>query len=205
MLLQLLDILACPKCGSASRLWKLKGELTDTRITNGEVICPKDHTWIVKEEILRFDEEHSDQPMEFLEHPRTGFPNEVGEQERFDFFDVYENAINNVGFETEDIVVVTGDPILFMKYLKEQQQSRFIIAYPDEGTLRQLQETAARKRMYDQMAFVKAENVGYIGNVKSIHLLDKNTAPGKNIILVKEPVGEVLWTGEETSLVIIDQ
>jgi len=184
-------------------LWNLKGEVTDDRITNGEVICPNDHVWIVKEEILRFDTEKSDEPMEFLDHPRTGFPKAVDEQERFDFLDEFQELVSNLQFNEEDIVKICGDPILFLKYLKKQT-ARFLVVYPDEGTLRQLQEIAARKRMYDQMAFIRADDVGALNMITGLHVFDSKPEADIEILLKKDETIQPVWSGNQVDLIFKD-
>lgn len=203
MLLKILDLLECPACNKASRIWKLDGEVTETRITNGKVICPEDHSWSVKEEILRFDEQNDGEEMQFLDHPRTGFPKPVGEKERFNFLDSFGNYVKSLEFGEDEIVKLRGDSILFMKYVKDDKPE-YIICHPNEGILRQLQETAARKRMYDSMAFVRVNDVNTLGNVISINNFDDEI---KNddiaFLLTKKEKGKVLWEGSKVNLEVM--
>ncbi len=199
MILKILDILGCPKCGDASRYWKLQGEVTDTRITNGSVFCKNEHEWNVTEEILRFDNEKSTEEMQFSDHPRTGLPDrkKVMESERLSFLDAFEEAVQSLPFDQHEIIKIAGDPVLFMKYMPSVEKQLLVI-YHDEGVLRQLQEIAARKQMYDKMSFVRAKDVNYIGQILSIDVFQE----GQGTVQLKlgEFGEEYIWKGERSNL-----
>jgi len=202
MLLKVLDTLECPKCNQTSRLWKLQGEVTETRITNGKVTCPDDHSWQVVEEVLRLDVENSEEEMIFLDHPRTGFPKEVKENERFEFLTVIQDIVKGIDIDSETVIKVRGESILFFKYMKAYD-NKFVVVHQNEGILRQLQETAARKQMYNQMSFVRAVNLNLIGEVNSINLFTEPDSDTVSIILGLSEKGELKWEGSETALRII--
>ena len=200
MLLKMLDLLECPKCSQTSRLWKLSGELTDSRITNGKVICPNDHSWRVMEEILRFDKIDSDEEMEFLDHPRTGFPKEVNEDERFEFLTTASKIIKSLEIDENALIKIRGNSILFFKFMNDYE-NKFVIIHPNEGILRQLQESAARKQMYDKMSFIKAHNANLIGPIFSINLFEKyDISDSITISLDSEAEGVIKWQGSHSML-----
>jgi hypothetical protein len=179
----------------------MEGDLTDKRIANGVVTCPDDHSWQISEEILRFDKEKSDEPMQYNERPRTGFPGEVEEQERLEFLPSLQEFVEGLHFEDDQLIKITGDAILFLKYLSNNN-ANFLIVNTDEGILRQLQEIAARKRMYDQMSFIRAEDINLIGSVNTIQLfpssIDQKLTNTLFIGFIDQ--GREIWAGEDVVL-----
>lgn len=170
--------------------------MTDERLVNGSITCLEGHIWKVVNEILRFDEEDNNEEMKFLDHPLTGFPKDVSEEERLEFLRTYENEITNLTFNQNRITLLQGDPILFFRYLRSQD-SVFVISNPDEGILRQLQEVAVQKMMYSNMAFVKSITVELDTDVDRINLFNEKTNGYLNYHLTKDSIGRVLWQGRD--------
>lgn len=207
MLLKVLDGLTCPKCQSASKIWKLEGDVSDTRVADAKAICPQDHIWQVREEILRFDSEKSDEDMIFLDHDRTGFPKEVGELERGDFLFKIEDYFENIKFDSQH-VLIKGEPILYFKYMKPGDQ-QLITVYPNEGILRQLQVLAVKKQFYSNASFIRAKDASMLGDVSKLVIFqkvedNKDLNKGDRVLQFKKKEesakGKIIWEGEKTFL-----
>lgn len=207
MLLHVLDKITCPTCKDDSRLWKMEGDITELRIVDGTITCPNNHIWKIREEILRFDKESSDEEMQLLDYDKTGFPSTelVGEQERADFLAKLNEYVFTMELIPDELLKVTGSSILFFKYLKENS-CKILVVHPDEGILRQLQVIVARKQLYHNMAFIRCDDVDMLGAGRSIYLFQDpdNLPPLKSndiaLVLDQSNKGTDLWTGSHASL-----
>ncbi|MHA2089244.1 MAG: hypothetical protein ACW98K_00170 [Candidatus Kariarchaeaceae archaeon] len=206
MLLQILDKITCPICKDESRRWEIEGDMTELRIVDGTVTCPNNHVWQVREEVLRFDKENSDEEMQLLDYDKTGFPltTLVGELERADFLAKLNEYITTMELFPDELLKVTGSSILFFKYL-EENSSKILVVYPDEGILRQIQVIVSRKQIYNNMAFVRSDDVDLVADGRSIYLFqDPNNLSLKSndiaLVLDQSDKGINLWNGELASL-----
>jgi uncharacterized protein YbaR (Trm112 family) len=208
MLLDILDMLTCPICKNEQSIWKMEGNVTNTRIVDGKITCPSSHTWQVREEVLRLDREISDEDMLLLDHEKTGFPpvDKVGELERGDFLEKFNNYVASFPFASNKLLKITGSPILFFNYIKENPQ-KILVIHPDEGILRQIQVMAAKKQIYNNMSFVRAKDVELLGANRCLHLFEDVSSLqklSKNEIALafgKQEDGNPIWNGERMSLV----
>jgi len=207
MLKKHLDLLECPVCQAAKRLWTIsEGDLTDTRIANGKISCPQGHIWQITEDILRMDNEKSEEEMIFNDRPLTGFPSEPTENERGEFLMAFEKlTIEFVKFSDKPLIV-KGNSVLFFKYMQNNERE-IIVVHPHEGVLRQIQELVARKMMYNQISFIRSEDAQFIPiDSYTLHVFPKNTDNLKadDFAATLNPTmqGETYWTGESSSLVL---
>ncbi len=208
MLLRYIDVLECPTCKATARLWKIQGDLTDTRMANGTITCPNDHSWNVTEDVLRMDKENSDEDMIFNDHPLTGFPKSITESDRGSFLIAFEEYIDNFIRNSDKTLVVKGNSILFFKYIPSVDRD-IIVIHPDEGILRQIQELVAKKRMYDKLSCIRADNAALLGDFVYLNFFpDENELLNmkrgeKAFILDPEMPGEEIWAGINASLKIV--
>lgn len=203
MLMKYIDALACPVC-KATRLWKLDGDFTDERMATGKVICPNKHTWYVQEEVMRLDEENSDEDMQFLNHPLTGFPTEIDEKARGEFLIALRKFVEDFVQKEDTPLVLLGSPILFMKYLPQTERD-IIIVNSSEGILRQVQEIAVSKRLYKQVSAIRAENVDLqIPNAQMIYVFDEipeNLGSNEHALLLeRDPSANIIWEDNDSIL-----
>ncbi len=207
MLLEILDKLECPVCGENIDPNKLEGDMTEIRIVDGLVNCYNSHSWQVREEVLRFDQENSDEEMQLLDYDKTGFPSTemVGEMERGEFLTKFNEYVDSFPMDNDQILKVSGSSILFFKYLKENNR-KIIVTHPNEGILRQIQVLAVRKQIYNNMAFIRAYDATLNSSVNNLYLFfKKEDVPELNeddiaIIFDQSLDGEIIWTGEKFSL-----
>jgi len=208
MLLELLDQVACPRCGSSPRLWKLEGDFTQERMANGNVKCPEEHSWKVAEEVLRFDKEENDSEMEFPDRPKTGFPKIgfVSEEERGSFLREFGLFIGEYIRSSTSPLVIFGNSILLFKYIPATER-KIIVVNQDESNLRQIQEMAAKKLIYKFVSVIKGSILNLIGkDINVFHSLvlekqldslnDGDTA----LYFTKEGDETALWRGKNYSL-----
>jgi hypothetical protein len=206
MLLKILKKLACPLCNEPQN-WQINGDLTEVRIVDGVVTCKNSHSWQVREEILRFDQQNSDEEMQFLDRDKTGFPSTelVPELERGNFLTKFNEYVDSFPLDTLVLLKVTGPSILFFKYIRENQRP-ILVVNPDEGVLRQIQVLAARKQIYKNMSFIRAEDANLSSRTNSLRFY---FSAGSNPTLNKEDTailfdtggkGTIIWKSEEMSL-----
>ena len=63
MIFENLNLVKCPLCKNSIK-WDYNGEFTEgsvKRLTNGEIVCDENHTWTICEEILRIDNQKSNE------------------------------------------------------------------------------------------------------------------------------------------------
>lgn len=203
MKIKFLSWIGCPKCKNSN--WSFEGDFDEKQITNGSIICKKGHKWNVSEEILRFDKEHSDEPMQFLNHPLTGFPKEVTEDERGEFLDSLSKFIQKFSKKSDMVIYIEGNPILYFNYM--QTTSRYlIVANKDEGLLRQIQEMASKKLMYQNLICIKADKVDianpHLEKLSIFKYTTKNKPKSYNVLSFEKDTKEnVIWSGKDINLV----
>jgi uncharacterized protein YbaR (Trm112 family) len=207
MLKKHLDLLECPICQEAKRLWTIsEGDLTDTRIANGKITCPQGHVWKITEDILRMDKESSVEEMIFNDRPLTGFPSEPTEGERGYFLMEFEKLTTEFIKFSDKPLIVKGNSVLFFKYVPTSERE-IIVVHPDEGVLRQIQELVAKKMIYNQISFIRSEDAQFIPiDSNTIHIFPESTKNMKpeDFVATLDPTmqGETYWTGESSSLIL---
>lgn len=201
MLHRHLSNIKCPIC-KLSDNWDLEGSSNDYHVSDGVISCKNNHKWCVKQEVLRMDNENSNEDIIYFEREMTGYPKQVNELERSEFLDFIEQYFRNLNF-TKETVVIFGDPILFFRFLSELKID-FITVTNDERILRQLHETTVQKRLHNNHSFIRADTL----EVSSANLLylfqnikDINLNPGDVLIQFNsnqnEPQGTILWMGKK--------
>ena len=207
MLQKHLDILECPVCKAAKRLWTItEGDLTDVRIANGKISCPQGHVWQVTEDVLRMDREKSEEEMIFNDRPLTGFPSEPTENERGEFLMEFDKLTTEFVKFSEKPLIVKGNSVLFFKYMPTNERE-IIVVHPEEGVLRQIQELVARKMMYSNVSFIRSEDAQFIPiGSYTIHIFPKDLTniEADDFVATLNPTmqGETYWTGESSSLIL---
>jgi len=205
----MLDLVACPRCGSSPRLWKLEGDFTEERMANGIISCPEDHKWNVTEEVLRFDKEKNEEPMQFPDRPKTGFPETkyVSEEERGGFLSDFGVFVASFMKESDNPLVLYGNSILFFKFIPPTERL-ILVVNPEEETLREIQELSAKKLIYKNVSSIKATMINILGkDIEILHLLiDEKQVDSLNdgdIVLYFSKEGEenAIWKGGTTSLI----
>ncbi len=204
MIFENLNLVKCPLCKNRTK-WDYNGEFTEgsvKRLTNGEIVCDENHTWTICEEILRIDNQKSNENMVYYDTLKTGFPKEVTEIERTNFINQFRNFANNLELENNRNYQIYGDMILFLKYVNIIAES-IVIVNKDEKVLRQLQEIAVNKRIYDKCSFLRSDYDDLIIEGININLFLPKLRQGYNFIFSDDEKGEIIWQGKNKKLVWI--
>ena len=204
MIFENLNLVKCPLCKNNTK-WDYNGEFTEgsvKRLTNGEIVCDENHTWTICEEILRIDNQKSNENMIYYDTLKTGFPKEVTEIERTNFINQFRNFTNNLELENNRNYQIYGDTILFLKYVNINAES-IVIVNKDEKVLRQLQEIAVNKRIYDKCSFLRSDYDDLIIEGININLFLPKLRQGHNFIFSDDEKGEIIWQGKNKNLVWI--
>ncbi|MCE7737571.1 MAG: hypothetical protein GPJ54_21960 [Candidatus Heimdallarchaeota archaeon] len=205
MLIDHLNLLPCPVC-KQSYTWTVDGVTHENRVVDGIVKCGNGHSWKVTQEILRLDKENSSEDIIYSDREKTGYPKEVSEQERLTFLEFLDGYFGSLQFGS-DCVIVSGESILFYRYLKDSS-NQYITTYEDEGVLRQLHETAVRKRTHETHSFVRSEAVVTSESANQLIVFPKMRIKSKleNSLIIQfiplsaESNGKIIWTGEKYKL-----
>ena len=204
MIFENLNLVKCPLCKNSTK-WDYNGEFTEglvKRLTNGEIVCDENHTWTICEEILRIDNQKSNENMIYYDTLKTGFPKEVTEIERTNFINQFRNFANNLELENNRNYQIYGDTILFLKYVNIIAES-IVIVNKDEKVLRQLQEIAVNKRIYDKCSFLRSDYDDITIEGININLFLPKLRQGYNFIFSDDEKGEIIWQGKNKKLVWI--
>ena len=204
MIFENLNLVKCPLCKNNIK-WDYNGEFTEgsvKRLTNGEIVCDENHTWTICEEILRIDNQKSTENMIYYDTLKTGFPKEVTEIERTNFINQFRNFANNLELENNRNYQIYGDTILFLKYVNIIAES-IVIVNKDEKVLRQLQEIAVNKRIYDKCSFLRSDYDNLIIEGININLFLPKLRQGHNFIFSDDEKGEIIWQDKNKKLVWI--
>ena len=201
MIFETLNLVKCPLCKNSTK-WNYEGEFTQglvKRLTNGEIVCDDSHTWTICEEILRIDNQKSNENMIYYDTLKTGFPKEVTEIERTNFINKFRKFTNNLTLESNRNYQIYGDTILFLKYVNIIAES-IVIVNKDEKVLRQLQEIAVNKRVYDKCSFLRSNYDDLIIEGTHINLFLPELRQGYNFIFTDDEKGEIIWQGKNKNL-----
>jgi len=205
MLIEHLNLLPCPVCKQLYT-WSIDGLTQENRVIEGKVTCGNGHSWKVVQEILRFDKEESLEDIVYSDREKTGYPKQVGEQERFAFLDSIGSYFKSIKFNHK-YVLVSGEPVLLYRYL-EDKSKHYITTYDDEGVLRQLHETAVGNRMHENHSFIRSQIGIQTDITNKLIIFPKkrvNSIPEKSLILQFIPIseetkGKIIWIGEKYKL-----
>lgn len=205
MLIDHLNLLPCPVCNQ-SYTWTIDGITHENRIVEGIVKCGNGHSWKVTQEILRLDKENSSEEIIYSDREKTGYPSQVTEQERSAFLDFIGNYFKSLKFNKEH-VVISGESILFYRYL-EDKSKQYITTYEDEGVLRQLHETAVRKRTHENHSFIRSKTGVITESSNQLIVFPKmrikeeieNSLIIQFIPISEDTIGKIIWTGEKYKL-----
>ena len=146
----------CPVCKSREK-WNSEGSSNEYHLTDGIISCNNNHKWIIKQELLRLDNENSDEEIIYHEREMTGYPKEVNESERIEFLEFLAVYFKKLVF-SRDTVVVYGEPILFYRFFNKIEIT-IITVNKNEKLLRQLHETIVRKRLHNTHSFIRTDIV----------------------------------------------
>lgn len=199
----------CPICKVENEIWELPGNLLTNRIFDGQIICGQKHQWVIKNEVLRFDQPQNNEDPIYLDNDRTGFPIRkfVSESERGEFLYSFERFVNSDKVISNKISL-SGDIILFINYL-EKVNGEMNLVSSSEGILRSLHETMIRKGLYASINLVSAKNNDFTKNFDTMNINFKESGAEdenfkSNISFHKNEniMGTPIWSGQNYSLVL---